>query len=313
MCIVNPLIDDLRGAARTLVREFRIVDGSGRVPGVSVSECHLLMELESRGTLTATELADILLMEKSSLSRLINRLIKSGLIAVSNDGADRRLRPLELTDQGRVTLTQIHDLANDQVRRALAFVAPGERQAMLSGLKQYASALRYARLSEAFHIRPIRPTDNGAMARIIRDVMTEHGAVGCGYSIGDPEVTDMHGAYDGSGSAYFVVVDEHDRVLGGAGVGPLDGAPPTLCELKKMYFLADIRGIGMGLQLLRHCLHSARLLGYQQCYLETLEVMHQARRLYRKQGFEDLDGPLGQTGHFACNRWMLCTLSATAI
>ncbi|MFK7956627.1 MAG: GNAT family N-acetyltransferase [Lysobacterales bacterium] len=302
---MNPLIGDLRSAARTLVREFRIVDGSGCVPGFSVPECHLLMEVEARGSVTASELAEILLVEKSSLSRLIGRLDKAGLIAVRASPGDKRRRPLNLTEKGRTTLTQIHDEADDQVRRALAFVPDSQRSAMLDGLKQYAAALRYARLSDAFHIRPIRPTDNGAMARIIRDVMTEHGAVGSGYSINDPEVTDMHGAYDGAGSAFFVVVDDNDQVLGGAGVGPLVGGDADVCELKKMYFMPTVRGTGMGLQVLRHCLHSARLLGYKHCYLETLELMHKARRLYRKQGFEDLTGPMGETGHFACNRWMM--------
>lgn len=268
-------------------------------------ECHLLMELEARGSVTASELADILLVEKSSLSRLIKRLDTAGMIAVNTNPGDKRRRPLNLTEKGRVTLTQIHDMADDQVRRALAFVPESQRGEMLNGLKQYAAALRYARLSDAFHIRPLRPTDNGAMARIITDVMTEHGAVGSGYSINDPEVSDMYSAYNGAGKAFFVVVDDNDQVLGGAGVGPLVGGEPDVCELKKMYFLAQVRGTGMGLQVLRHCLHSARLLGYQRCYLETLELMHRARRLYRKQGFKDLDGPLGQTGHFACNRWMM--------
>jgi len=193
---LSPLIGDLRDAARTLVREFRIVDGSGCVPGVSVSECHLLTEVESRGSVTASELAEILLLEKSSLSRVINRLTQAGFIVANSSDGDRRRRPLNLTDEGRAMLTRIHDRCDDQVRRALGFVPESEREDMLRGIRRYASALRYARLSEAFHIRPIRAPDNGAMARVIRDVMTEHGAVGSGYSIGDPEVSDMYGSYD---------------------------------------------------------------------------------------------------------------------
>lgn len=302
---MGPVIEGLRQAARTLVREFRVVDGSGCIPGNTVPECHLLMELESRGTATASELAEIMLLEKSSMSRLINRLVTAGLVAAGRPGGDRRRRPLSLTELGREKVHEIHDRADDQVRRALAFVPDEAREGVLEGLQQYASALRYARLSEAFHIRPIRSDDKAAMARVIRDVMTEHGAVGCGYSIGDPEVNDMYTAYQGSGSAYFVVVDDHDEVLGGGGVGPLVGGDEEICELKKMYFMPQLRGKGMGLQLLRHCIHTARLLGYRRCYLETLDVMHQARHLYRKQGFDDLDGPMGSTGHDACNRWMM--------
>ncbi|MEM9530830.1 MAG: helix-turn-helix domain-containing GNAT family N-acetyltransferase [Pseudomonadota bacterium] len=299
------LISDLREAARTLVREFRVVDGSGCFPGNSAPECHLLMELDLRGVATATELGDILLMEKSSLSRIITRLTKAGLIDRDTAATDRRQRHLKLTRDGRTRVRDIHDRADDQVRRALSFVAEPDRSGVLEGLQRYAKALRYARLSDEFHIRPMKEEDNPSMARIIRDVMTEHGAVGCGYSIGDPEVSDMFNAYQGAGAAYFVVVDGHDTVLGGAGVGPLPDAPNDTCELKKMYFRPELRGAGMGLQMLRHCLHTARLLGYSRCYLETLDSMHQARHLYRKLGFTDLEAPVGNTGHHACNRWMM--------
>ena len=50
-----------------------------------------------------------------------------------------------------------------------------------------------------FAIRPIEPRDDAAMARIIRAVMPEFGAVGCGFAINDPEVDWMHRAYAAPG------------------------------------------------------------------------------------------------------------------
>jgi len=61
----------------------------------------------------------------------------------------------------------------------------------------------------------------------------------------------------------------------------------------------------MGTQLLNLILDAAREAGYRQCYLETLEHMHGARRLYRKHGFVPIDGPMGNTGHSGCNHWMV--------
>jgi putative acetyltransferase len=40
--------------------------------------------------------------------------------------------------------------------------------------------------------------------------------------------------------------------------------------------------------------------------------MKQARALYAKNGFEPLNQPLGNTGHFGCNAWYLKTLVPTA-
>ncbi len=48
---------------------------------------------------------------------------------------------------------------------------------------------------ESPHIRKIRPDDNSAVAAIIRNVMSEFGAMGCGYSSEDAEVDSMCEAY----------------------------------------------------------------------------------------------------------------------
>ncbi len=150
--------------------------------------------------------------------------------------------------------------------------------------------------------RPIRAADDAAVAAIIRTVRTEFDAVGSGFAVNDAEVDAMTAAYSVPGAAYFVV--EFDgRIVGGGGVAALAGGEPGVCELHKMYFLEEIRGMRMGERLLRHCLETARGLGYRVCYLETLTDMDVAQRLYQKLGFRRLPAALGATGHTGCNRY----------
>ena len=156
-------------------------------------------------------------------------------------------------------------------------------------------------------IRPIRPADDPVMAVIIREVMTSFGAYGPGYSINDPEVDAMSAHYPEPRAAFFVV-EEDGRVLGGGGIGPLAGADADVCELRKMYFLPEARGRGLGERMLLRCLDAARERGYRRCYLETLSGMDAAMRLYTKAGFKPLCGPLGSTGHSGCDRHYLLEL-----
>jgi putative acetyltransferase len=119
----------------------------------------------------------------------------------------------------------------------------------------------------------------------------------------------MSRAYDRAGAAYFVVEDPAGgRVLGGGGVAPLDGGEPDVCELRKMYFLPEARGRGVGAAMLDTCLDAARRLGYRRCYLETLTGMDAAQRLYARAGFRRIDGAMGATGHFGCDRYFLLDL-----
>ena len=152
-------------------------------------------------------------------------------------------------------------------------------------------------------IRPIEKNDNAVVADIIRLVMTEFEAVGCGYSISDFEVEDMYAAYTLEKSAFYVV-ELDGRVLGCGGFGPLAGAEADTCELRKMYFKSELRGLGVGTQLLNLCLEQAARVGFQHCYLETMDNMEQAQRLYGRHGFKYLDKPMGQTGHTSCGTWM---------
>ncbi len=161
----------------------------------------------------------------------------------------------------------------------------------------------------ALSTRPIRTEDDPAVAAVIRAVMPEFGADGPGFAIHDPEVDHMSQAYARVGCCYEVVVDAAGRVVGGGGIAPLEGGPEGVCELKKMYFLKEARGCGMGVALIRQLLDRAKALGYATCYLETLTGMDAAQAVYRKVGFQMLCAPMGSTGHHGCDRWFSLDLT----
>jgi putative acetyltransferase len=157
--------------------------------------------------------------------------------------------------------------------------------------------------NSGLQIRLIEPDDNAEVADIIRLVMTEFEAVGCGYSINDAEIDDMHLAYAPRGSEFYVVVLD-GKVRGCGGFAPLNGGDKDTCELRKMYFRTELRGMGVGTRLLELCLARASEAGFRYCYLETMDGMRQAQRLYGKYGFKYLDKPMGETGHTSCGTWM---------
>jgi putative acetyltransferase len=159
-------------------------------------------------------------------------------------------------------------------------------------------------MTDTFLIRPITSADDAAMAAVIRTVMPEFGADGPGFAIHDAEVDTLSSAYAAPRSAYFVV-ERDGRVIGGGGVAPLESAAPEVCELRKMYFLPEARGIGAGSAMMQRCLDAARAQGFRRCYLETLTGMDAAQTLYRRSGFTPLCAPMGGTGHHGCDRYFI--------
>jgi putative acetyltransferase len=161
-----------------------------------------------------------------------------------------------------------------------------------------------------YHIREIAPRDDGAIARIIRQVLTEFGANGEGFAWADPELDHLSTAYQGRGSVYYVATVA-DRVVGGVGIAPFPCEYPNLCELQKMYLLPEVRGQGIGRALMDQALAAIARCGYDGCYLETFGPMATAIRLYERSGFEPLPHPIGQSPHHACDRYYLRWLTPT--
>jgi putative acetyltransferase len=158
--------------------------------------------------------------------------------------------------------------------------------------------------SNNYILREIEQKDNEQIATVIRDVLVEMGAPKVGTAYEDKALDDMTATYSQTTSAYYVI--EHDgKIIGGAGVAQLDNYDGNICEFQKMYFLSEARGLGLGSKMIAVCLEKAKELGFEKCYLETMPYMDSARALYKKNGFISLDKPVGDTGHYSCNVWMI--------
>ena len=153
-------------------------------------------------------------------------------------------------------------------------------------------------------IRKIEQKDNAAVAEIVRTVMIELGAPKVGTAYADPNLDTMYETYQNPNAVYFVV-EQDEKIIGGAGIKQLDNGDETICELQKMYFLPEARGLGVGSKMIALCLQQAKEFGFKKCYLETMPFMIDAQKLYKKSGFYNIDGSMGNTGHTYCSLWML--------
>jgi len=153
-------------------------------------------------------------------------------------------------------------------------------------------------------IRPIVETDNETIATIIRSVLTEFGANKPGTVYYDPTTDDLFSLFKAKDAAYFIL-EVDGEICGGAGIYPTVGLHDGCTEIVKLYIMPHVRGRGLGRALIENCFQIAGQLGYKQVYLETLPELKMAVGLYENCGFRYLDNPLGNSGHFGCDLWML--------
>jgi DNA-binding MarR family transcriptional regulator len=101
---------------------------------------HTLLEISAHGAMTAAQLVQILGLEKSSVSRMVSRLLAAGELQEKPDGADARFKRLELTQQGGVTVRRINEYGSMRVVDALMHLDAGQQQNVALGLTVRAGA-----------------------------------------------------------------------------------------------------------------------------------------------------------------------------
>jgi DNA-binding MarR family transcriptional regulator len=94
----------LAAAMRAASRRLSLLYDEAMAPsGLRATQFHILSELERRSAEppTVSELAEILIMERSALGQTLRPLERDGLVALGRDARDGRRRPVQLTSAGR--------------------------------------------------------------------------------------------------------------------------------------------------------------------------------------------------------------------
>ena len=98
----TPLIQQIRTASRLMVRELGFMSTTLAATHYSPSAVHTLLEVSMRGEMTAAQLVTLLGLEKSSVSRMVSRLLAAGELEERPCAEDARAKSLALTARGTI-------------------------------------------------------------------------------------------------------------------------------------------------------------------------------------------------------------------
>jgi putative acetyltransferase len=152
--------------------------------------------------------------------------------------------------------------------------------------------------------RQIEKADNKEIAELIRRIFREFRIDRPGTVYFDPTTDDLYSLFQKPDSIYWIA-EENGIMAGGCGIFPTPSLPTGCAELVKLYLASEYRGKGTGRMLMEKCFESARNMGYSQIYLESMPELKKAISLYEREGFRFIRGPMGNSGHFGCDIWMV--------
>lgn len=136
-------ISRLREALRTLVRRLGILErGEAHCCGVTLAQCHALVELGKAGKLSVNDLAETLRLDKSTVSRSVDNLVSGGLVLREADPDDRRYVTLRLSDKGGRLFAELEERMDIYFLEILEELPADKREQILDSLMLLAAAVK---------------------------------------------------------------------------------------------------------------------------------------------------------------------------
>ena len=136
----------LREMVRILMRHLGILEKSDlSCCGVTLAQCHAIVEIGRRGKINLNDLADLLDVDKSTMSRTINNLVESGLAARDLDGADRRYVVIQLTEEGQRFFERTEGSMERYFQGVLSRIPEDKRDQVLESLTLLTKAIGHER------------------------------------------------------------------------------------------------------------------------------------------------------------------------
>ena len=116
--------------------------------GVSLAQCHAVLEIEEQGKTTIGKLAKSLGLDKSTLSRTIDGLFNVGLVKRFPHRTDRRYMAITLTNQGQATCGKINSTSDDYFTRIFETIPKEKHDMVIESFEIFAEAMKKGRRVE---------------------------------------------------------------------------------------------------------------------------------------------------------------------
>lgn len=111
---------------------------------INESQCFLVVEIGRKPGICVKELAEILRIDKSGISRGVEELVQKGFVNREPSKEDRRCVVLSLTEKGQTRFEKIENDMYLKFHEVLSNIAEDKQQQVLDALKLYNEACRKA-------------------------------------------------------------------------------------------------------------------------------------------------------------------------
>ncbi len=134
--MINQGSDILRELLRILIRDLGVLEKSdASCCGVSLAQCHAIVEIGRKEKISLVDLASLLGLDKSTMSRTINNLVESDLALRDLDMENRRYVIIQLTEKGKSIFSNIEESMDEYYQSIFNSIPENKRNQVLESLQ----------------------------------------------------------------------------------------------------------------------------------------------------------------------------------
>lgn len=285
--MTTKMIDDLRYSSRKLVRELGMLELNKPHLNRTPQHWHSLIEINDQPGITIAKLGNLLLLSYSTISRVVNSLVKEQLIT-SKNGIDKRENYLYLTEKGREEIIYINEYSDTKINGAFEFLSDDDQKQIAMSIYKYASALEKSRLlREQIKINTISTsrTIRKQIMAMIENIQKNEFSLPITEEINIGVLKAETEYYYNKSYNFWYATDGAGEIIGCIGLKKID---EENAELKKFFVHKRFRGKGVSSKLMNILMKSALKHQFKYLFLGTVDTLHAAQKFYKKNGFSQI-------------------------
>lgn len=275
------VVTEIRGFNRFYTNILGLLDQHIIDSGYSLTEARILFEISKTETCTANKLCSVLDIDRSYMSKIINKFEKEQLISRSACDRDNRNIEIRMTEKGRAVFHDLENSANEQIENLISSLDAADWEKLLGSIRTIKKY--FSRATKDINIRPYREEDISYVIdrqlslyeserRFTTDIWKKYLTQG---------VIALVENFDPQKDCMFIL--ECDKSP--AGCVAIMHTNDRVAQLRYFFLEPELRGLGVGTDLLKKAIDFCREKKYSQAFLWTVSAQETARKLYKKAGF----------------------------
>jgi MarR family transcriptional regulator, organic hydroperoxide resistance regulator len=138
----NRCIEDMGELLQRTVRICQLFEREQiKVHGFTSSQCYILLEILKNETLTINEISAKMNLEISTITRIMDNLVRDQLIIRNRSTQDKRIVEARLTEKGQHEATQLRASIRDYYKHVISHLPPGHVREVMHAVELLLTAV----------------------------------------------------------------------------------------------------------------------------------------------------------------------------